>query len=236
MAGPVSLARALSKLGWCSRAEARRLVESGAVTVNGAVVVDPEHRIEMSSARLAVDGQPVRANPRRYVMLNKPRGFVTTTSDEKGRRTVYELLPPDLPRLVAVGRLDMDSEGLLLFTNDTRWADRLLDPQSHVDKVYRVHVDGEVTDEMLDRARAGVTVDRCELMRVKDARRLAEPGWIEVVLDEGRNRQVRRVLEAIGLKVKRLIRVAIGPLELGGLASGAVRELGPVEVSSLDPR
>jgi len=232
----VSLARALSKLGWCSRAEARRLVEAGQVTVDGNVVRDPDRRVDVRRARIAVDGRSVRARTRHYLMMNKPPGFVTTTADEKGRRTVFELLPPELPRLVAVGRLDMDSEGLLLFTNDTRWADRLLDPTSHVDKVYHVQVASAITDDVLVKAREGVQVDRSTVLRFRTLRRLQEDGWLEVVLDEGRNRQVRRVLEALGLQVVRLIRVAIGPLQLGRLAHGAVRPLTPVEVAALDPR
>lgn len=124
----VSVARALSKLGWCSRAQAHELVSAGRVSVDGTVIRDPSFRIDMRRARVAVDGEPVRAQQRVYMMMHKPRGYVTTTSDELGRRTVFDLLPRDVPRVTAVGRLDLDSEGLLLFTSDTRWANRIIDP------------------------------------------------------------------------------------------------------------
>jgi 23S rRNA pseudouridine2605 synthase len=232
----VSLARALSKLGWCSRAEARVLVTEGRVAVNGAVVRDPERRLNLGRTRITVDGVQVRAGETRCIVLHKPPGYVTTTSDERGRRTVYDLLPPGLPRLVAVGRLDRESEGLLLFTNDTRWADRLLDPALHVQKIYHVQVDGTVTDMHLAQAREGVAVQGHGVMGFRKVRRLPEDGWLEVVLDEGRNRQVRRVLEALGLEVTRLVRIAIGGLQLGDLATGQVRELSTEEMAMLDPR
>lgn len=230
----VSLARALSKLGYCSRAEARVLVEAGRVTVGGELVRDPERRVDVRRAHIAVDGKTVRAQSNVYIMLHKPRGWVTTSSDEHGRSTVYELLPDDIPRVVAVGRLDLDSEGLLLFTNDTRWADRMIDPGSHVDKVYRVQVRGDVSDDMLARATAGVDAGRGETLTVKEIRRLPRKRWVEVVLDEGRNRQVRRVLEAVGLEVERLVRVSIGPLQLGDLGVGMTRALTKEEKQALD--
>jgi len=230
----VSLARALSKLGYCSRAEARTLVQAGRVSVGGVVVRDPEQRVDVRRAHIQVDGTTVRAQSNVYVMMHKPRGWVTTTSDEQGRSTVYELLPDGLPRVVAVGRLDLDSEGLLLFTNDTRWADRLIDPSSHVDKVYHVQVRGAVSDEALERARTGVDAGRGEVLRVKEIRALKKRRWLEVVLDEGKNRQVRRVLEAVGLDVEKLVRVAIGPLRLGDLQVGMTRMLTKEEKESLD--
>ena len=230
----VSLARALSKLGWCSRAQAHDLITEGRVTVDGARVHDPARRVDVRRARIEVDGQPVRAQKRTYLMMHKPRGYVTTTSDELGRATVFDLLPPRTPRVNAVGRLDMESEGLLLFTNDTRWADRILDPATHVDKVYEVQLTQPPSPEDLTRAVAGVNAGRSETLRFKSAAPSARgPEWIEVVLDEGRNRQVRRVLEALGHEVVRLIRVAIGSLELGDLGLGEVRELNGNEVAGL---
>jgi 23S rRNA pseudouridine2605 synthase len=168
-------------------------------------------------------------------MMHKPPGYVTTSADELGRRTVHDLLPGDAPRVNAVGRLDLESEGLLLFTNDTRWADRLLDPSSHIDKTYEVQLARSVTDADLENAVAGVDAGRGEVLGFRSAVRMSRGGdWIEVVLDEGRNRQIRRVLESLGHRVVRLIRTSIGPLRLDDLDVGAVRALTPAEVRSLD--
>jgi 23S rRNA pseudouridine2605 synthase len=233
----VSLARALSKLGWCSRSEARPLIEAGRVTVDGAVVRDPSARVDVRRSRIAVDGSTVRASSRVYLMLHKPRGWVTTTSDERGRSTVYELLPDDLPRVVAVGRLDAESEGVLLFTNDTRWGDRVTDPHRHLDKEYHVQVDRLPDAAAIGRMLAGVHAGRGEVLRLKAVRplRRRDGHWLEVVLDEGRNRQIRRVLEAEGLTVERLVRVAIGQLRLGDLGPGTWRVLTPEERRALAP-
>jgi 23S rRNA pseudouridine2605 synthase len=233
----VSLARALSKLGWCSRAEGERLVRAGRVAVDGRVVTDPAQRVDIRRARITVDGAAVRAGARVYLMMHKPAGYVTTTADERGRATVFDLLPADVPRVNAVGRLDLESEGLLLFKNDTRWADRLLDPASHVDKVYHVQLARAPSASELERALAGVDTGRGGVSGFRAARPLPRrDDWIEVVIDEGKNRQVRRVIEAIGNQVVRLIRTAIGPLTLGGLESGAVRPLTAAEKESLDVR
>ncbi|HSJ29825.1 MAG TPA: pseudouridine synthase [Longimicrobiales bacterium] len=231
----VSLARALSKLGWCSRAQALTLVSTGRVTVDGRAVTDPSFRIDMRRARIAVDGEPVRAGERVYLMMHKPAGYVTTTSDERGRPTVHDLLPRDGQRVNAVGRLDLGSEGLLLFTNDTRWADRILDPSSHMDKRYEVELARPLADADVERAIAGVDAGRGEVLGFRAVSRMGRgPQWVEVVLDEGKNRQIRRVLESLGYDVVRLIRTAIGPVELGSLAPGEVRELTAAEKQSLD--
>lgn len=231
----VSLARALSKLGWCSRAQALTLVSTGRVTVDGRAVTDPSLRIDMRRARIAVDGEPVRAGERVYLMMHKPAGYVTTTSDERGRPTVHDLLPRGGQRVNAVGRLDLGSEGLLLFTNDTRWADRILDPSSHMDKRYEVELARPLADADVERAIAGVDAGRGEVLGFRAVSRMDRgPQWIEVVLDEGKNRQIRRVLESLGYDVVRLIRTAIGPVQLGSLAPGEVRELTAAEKQSLD--
>jgi 23S rRNA pseudouridine2605 synthase len=169
-------------------------------------------------------------------MLNKPTGVVTTRSDERGRRTVFDLLAgADLPHLGAVGRLDLESEGLLLFTNDTRWADRIAAPTEHVDKTYHVAVPGLPDAEALQRMRDGVS-DRGEILTAKRASVLevTDDGvWLEIVLDEGKNRQIRRMLSALGVRVLRLKRVAIGSVTLGRLKPGTFRMLTPAEVKAL---
>lgn len=231
----VSLARALSKLGFCSRAEGERLVRAGRVRVNGEVVREPSRRVDPRRDRLAVDGERVAAERKVYLMLNKPRGVVTTRHDPQGRETVYAYLDPALPFVGPVGRLDKASEGLLLLTNDTRWADRLLDPASHVDKAYHVQVAARPDDATLRRIEGGVEHEG-ELLRAKRATRLREGtrnAWLEITLDEGRNRQIRRLLDALGIEVLRLVRVRVGPVELGDLPKGAVRALAPDEVAAL---
>jgi 23S rRNA pseudouridine2605 synthase len=227
----VSLARALSKLGWCSRAQARPLIEGGRVSVDGEVVRDPDRRVDVRRARIAVDGTTVRAASQIYLMLNKPRGWVTTTSDDQDRSTVYELLPDGMPRVVAVGRLDLDTEGLLLFTNDTRWADRITNPRTHLDKRYHVQVSHMPDEKALAAMLAGVDAGRGEVLSLKSVTRLDRRGgtWLEVILDEGRNRQIRRVLEAVGVEVLHLQRVAIGGVQLGDLGPGLWRMLTPEE-------
>jgi 23S rRNA pseudouridine2605 synthase len=232
----VSLPRALSKLGLCSRSQGERLVLDGRVRVDGRVVRDPAHRVDPARARLTVDDAAVRAERKVYLALNKPRGLVTTRDDPQGRPTVYACLADaSLPFVSPVGRLDRASEGLLLFTNDTRWAQRLLDPASHVDKTYHVQIDRLPDDALLARLRAGVDDDG-ERLAVKAARVLragTRTGWLEIVLDEGRNRHIRRLLGALGAEVLRLVRVAVGPVALGDLAKGAVRELTAAERRAL---
>jgi 23S rRNA pseudouridine2605 synthase len=233
----VSLARALSKLGFCSRAQANELVRAGRVRVNGAVRTDPDLRVDPQRDRITVDGARVGAQPNVYLALNKPRGLVTTAADERGRETVHSCLDdPALPRVVPVGRLDRASEGLLLFTNDTRWADRITDPATHLDKTYHVQVDRVADAGLLRRMVDGVddggehlAAGRADLLRAG-----ARNSWIEVVLDEGRNRHIRRLLAALGVEVLRLVRVSIGPLALGDLPKAAWRHLTPAEKAALD--
>ena len=188
--------------------------------------------------RITVDNNPVKAVRKVYLMLNKPRGAVTTAADELGRVTVHDLLPEELPHLSAVGRLDRDSEGLLLLTNDTRWADAILAPESHVQKTYHVLIDGLLTPEQIESVRAGVRSKRGDVLRavsVTELRRTAKTTWLEVVLDEGKNRHIRRLFEALNLNVERLLRVAIGSLQIGELKRSEWRELTEAEVNLLKP-
>jgi 23S rRNA pseudouridine2605 synthase len=232
----VSLARALSKLGLCSRTEAARWIAAGRVEVDGKRASDPDLRVDPARSRIRVDGAPARAENKIHLMMNKPRGLLTTRDDPAGRPTVYALLQDaGLPWVAPVGRLDQASEGLLLFTNDTRWSDALLDPARHVPKTYHVQVAGQPGDDDLARLRAGVR-DGGETLAALDVSLLrsgAKNCWLTISLDEGRNRQIRRMLGALGFETLRLIRVAIGPLQLGELAKGAVRRLSAAERDAL---
>jgi 23S rRNA pseudouridine2605 synthase len=170
-------------------------------------------------------------------MLNKPHGIVTTAADEKGRETVYAYLPKGMPFVGAVGRLDKASEGLLLFTNDSEWAAHITAPETHLDKTYHMQVGGEVTPASLEAMIKGVPAAKGEILRAKSVeilRRGSKNTWLLVVLDEGKNRQIRRMLEGLQIEVLRLVRVAIGPLALGELAKGQCRMLARSEKEALD--
>jgi 23S rRNA pseudouridine2605 synthase len=232
----VGLARALSKLGFCSRSQAFELIRDGKVRLNGAIPQNPSTPVRLGVDRIEIAGQKVAAAEKIYLMLNKPRGIVTTASDEKGRDTVYTLLPKGLEWIAPVGRLDKASEGLLLFTNDSEWAARITDPESHLDKTYHVQVGTIASEELLEKLRHGVETERGELLKAKRASILRtgeKNSWIELVLDEGKNRQIRRMFDGLGLEVLRLIRISIGSLQMGDLAKGKTRRIEPPEVKKL---
>jgi 23S rRNA pseudouridine2605 synthase len=214
------------------------LIRNGMVRVNGLVCRNPERRVHLRRDRIDAGGRAVQAAENIYLLLNKPRGLVTTASDEKGRDTVFRCLDGhDLPFVSPVGRLDQASEGLLLLTNDTAWAARITAPASHLDKTYHVQVDCLADDTMLQRLTTGLNVDG-DLLAAKSARVLRRGGkncWLEIVLDEGRNRHLRRLLAALGAEVLRLVRVAIGPLQLGTLGKGQFRRLSEHEARLLAP-
>jgi 23S rRNA pseudouridine2605 synthase len=234
------LARALSKLGYCSRSQAAVLIRAGRVTLNGAPRRDPETPVRIKRDHIAVDGRVVKAAENIYLMMNKPRGLVTTASDEKGRETVYSLLADraeSLPWVAPVGRLDKASEGLLLLTNDSEWGARIAAPETHLPKTYHVQISSIASQEALASMERGVSADdgdhvralRCHLLRSG-----AKNCWLEITLDEGKNRHIRRMLAALDLQVLRLVRVSIGPLQLGTLRKGAYRSLTPEEKTALD--
>jgi 23S rRNA pseudouridine2605 synthase len=230
------VARVISKLGYCSRSQAIALVLGNRVRVNRHIVRDPESPVRMEVDRVEVDGSPVERQTPVYLAMNKPRGVVTSASDEKGRATVYNLLDDAGPWVAPVGRLDKASEGLLLLTNDSDWAARVTDPASHLDKTYHVQVDCVVKGDLLERIMGGCVVGD-EHLKAKSTRFLRggeKNTWLEIVLDEGKNRQIRRLLEAFGIGVLRLVRVSIGPLELGDLAKGSVRSLTEKEKLAID--
>ncbi|MHB1059471.1 MAG: pseudouridine synthase [Rhodanobacter sp.] len=230
------LARVLSKLGACSRSQAEQWVRAGRVSLDGRVVLDPECPVRLDRQQVAVDGQTLKAVDRVYVAFNKPRGLVVSAADEHGRDTVYTMLAAaGLPWLGPVGRLDKASEGLLLLSNDTTWAAGITDPATHLEKTYHVQVAGLPDAAALAAMQAGIDDggDRLKARRATLLRAGEKNAWLEVVLDEGRNRHIRRLLAALGFDVLRLIRVAIGPLVLGGLAKGQWRRLDALEVRSL---
>jgi len=233
----IGLARALSKLGYCSRSQASELIRAGRVRLNGALRRDPDTPVHLEKDRIAVDGAVVKAQSPLYLMLNKRRGLVTTTADEQGRETVYASLAEGLPWVAPVGRLDKASEGLLLFTNDSEWSARVLAPQTHLDKTYHVQVKGFVGAALLEMMAPRGMTGGGDSLRAKAAR-IVRSGqrntWLEVVLDEGKNRQIRRMLGHFGIEVQRLVRVAIGPLQLGKLSKGAFRPLTLEEKLGLD--
>jgi 23S rRNA pseudouridine2605 synthase len=235
----IGLARALSKTGYCSRSQASVLIRAGRVTRNGRLVRDPESPVRLPQDRIAVDGSSLDQAPAIYLMMNKPRGAVTTASDEKGRETVYDLLDPQLPWAGPVGRLDKASEGLLLLTNDSEWGAKITDPASHLDKKYHVQVNRVADADLLARIVQGSAPEgkAGEDLRARQARILRhgnKNSWLEITLDEGKNRQIRRLLETLEVQVLRLVRVSIGPLELGDLKKGAVRRLTAEEKKAID--
>ena len=236
------LARVISKLGIGSRSQAAAWVAEGRVRVNGRLVTDAEFPVRQGIDRIEIEGRQAARGERIVLMLNKPRGLVTTRADEKGRETVYSCLEDaGFGWLAPVGRLDKASEGLLLFTNDPEWAAAITSPDSGPEKLYHVQVDRIPDAPLLAALVRGVMQDG-EQLAARSARLLRQGernAWLEIVLDEGRNRQIRRLLHSFDVRVLRLLRVGVGPLRLDTLAKGAWRELQPDEIESLleaDPR
>jgi len=236
-ASPITLERAFSKAGWGSRTQARGRIEAGDVCVNGKTVLNPDLWVDLTRDRIVLDGKPLLATAKQYILLYKPRGFLTTRTDPGGRPTVYDLIRDLDAWLSPAGRLDLDTSGLLILTNDTAFADRISSPRHKVPKTYRVKTDGTLSDEQLNRLRQGVNL-RDGPTRPAGATRLRDgPGYtyLDITITEGRNRQVRRMLEAVGSKVHKLVRTAIGPIGIEGLASGQWRRLTDDEVTALVP-
>lgn len=232
----VGLARAISKSGFCSRSAAFTLIRAGRVCVNGSTIRDAEKPIHLDRDQIKIDGTPLAPPAKIYLMLNKPRGVVTTASDEKNRETVYAFLDPALPWLAPVGRLDKASEGLLLLTNDSEWAARVTAPETHLDKTYHVQIGCIAAEALLSTLPRGIRSDG-DLLRAKRAcilRHGDRNSWLEIILDEGKNRHIRRMMEALDIEVLRLVRVGIGPLALGDLRNGESRPLAPAEKNAID--
>ena len=244
----IGLARAISKFGYCSRSRAAELIRAGRVSLNGTIRRDPETPVLGKQNQIAVDGKVVEPHDKTYFMMNKPRGALTTAADEQGRPTVYDIMNYSStyrtttervaqPWVAPVGRLDKASEGLLLLTNDSEWGARIAAPETHLDKTYHVQVSAVADEQFVQMLVRGVKAKDGEVLRAKQARRLRagqKNCWLELVLDEGKNRQIRRMMETMGLEVLRLVRVAIGPLQLGDLAKGKYRTLATDEKRMLD--
>jgi len=237
--GQVSLDRALSKLGAASRADARALITEGRVRLDGRVVHDPSLAVVPETAHLTIDGREIRRAAWRFIAFHKPRGIVTTRRDPEGRQTVFDVLGQDGRGLVAVGRLDRASTGLLLLTNDTQLANRLADPSQRITRRYVVTVRGRVSDEAAREIEGGVTVpaaggrgERLHASRVTIRKASNRETHLIVELTEGKNRELRRLFEAVGHAVTRLHRIAFGPIELGDLPAGRWRDVGKDEIDA----
>jgi 23S rRNA pseudouridine2605 synthase len=230
------VARVISKLGLGSRTQAAEWVRAGRVRVNGRVVRDAEHPVQQGLDRIDIDDVAAPPLERVALMLNKPRGLVTTAKDERGRATVYSCFADaQLPWLAPIGRLDKASEGLLLFSNDPKWAAGITDPESGPPKTYHVQIGRAPAAGLLAALERGTLVQG-EHLSVRSARTLrsgAKTAWLQIVLEEGRNRHIRRLLETFDVSVLRLVRVAIGPLALGALAKGQWRLLTAAETEFL---
>ncbi len=231
--GKVPLERALSKLGAASRSQTREWALKGRLQVNGRTVRDPQYMVSPEKDKFTVDGKPMQKDSWQAIMLNKPKAVVTTASDEKGRRTVYDLLPPELRNLHPMGRLDLATTGLLILTNDTRLSSYLTDPANAILRTYIVTVAGEVTGPELAKAAAGIT-DAGELLKpagITLRKASGRESHLTVELTEGKNREIRRLFSAIGHEVTSLKRVAFGPLQLGALEPGQFRRLTKAELN-----
>lgn len=222
-----TLERVISKAGLGSRTEARSWIGAGRVRVNGRLIQTPDHWVDLERDSVTLDGKPVRRQKRTYLLLYKPKGYITTYKDPENRPTVYELIR-DIDQFVApVGRLDLDTSGLLLMTNDTQFAEQIMNPEYKVPKTYLIKCGDILTDSQIEQLRNGVELKDgptlpAEISRMRDA---GKHTFIEMTITEGRNRQVRRMIEAIGSKTLKLVRTAIGPIRIGDLQIGAWREL-----------
>ncbi len=230
-----TLERVFSKAGLGSRTDARSWIGSGRVRVNGKVVENPERWVDLEKDRVTLDGKPLKAAEATYILLYKPKGYLTTWRDPEGRPTIYDLSADAGTWLSPVGRLDLDTSGLLLLTNDTDFAERITNPDHKVPKTYQVKASTLLSDEQIERLRSGVELSDGPTRPAKVSRLRDGPKHthLEITITEGRNRQVRRMLEAVDSKVSKLVRTAIGPIRIGDLVIGKWRHLTEEELRSL---
>jgi pseudouridine synthase len=229
------LERVLSKAGAGSRTDARSWIGAGRVTVNGKVVRDPDKWVDLERDDVAFDGSPLTQQRRRYILLYKPTGYITSYRDPGGRPTVYDLLSGIEQWVSPVGRLDLDTSGLLILTNDTAFANRVMSPEYKIPKTYLVKASPMLPDDALELLRKGVTLSdgATRPALVKRMRDSASSSFVEITITEGRNRQVRRMIEAVGSRVRKLVRTSIGPVAIGDLQIGKWRDLTAQEVRAL---
>lgn len=230
-----TLERVLSKAGIGSRTEARKWIGEGRVRVNGRTISDPDHWVDLERDRVVFDGKPLRRSEKTYLLLYKPKGYLTTYNDPQGRKTIYDLLPDRDRYLFPVGRLDLETSGLLILTNDTAFAERMTNPDYKVPKTYLVKASKHLSDSQLEQLRNGVIL-RDGPTRPAHVERMRESGGktvFEITITEGRNRQVRRMVEALDAKVLKLVRIAIGPIRIGDLQIGKARRLTEMELRAL---
>jgi 23S rRNA pseudouridine2605 synthase len=233
-----TLDRVISKAGLGSRAEARSWIGAGRISVNGKKIQTPDHWVDVTNDRVTMDGRPIGASRKIYLLLYKPKGYLTTYKDPEGRKTVYDLIPGIDQFVSPVGRLDLDTSGLLIMTNDNDLGNHIMSPESKVAKTYLVKSSLLLSDEQLDTLRAGMELADgptapAIVKRVRDSARYT---FFEITITEGRNRQVRRMVEALGAKVLKLVRVSIGSIHIAGLEIGKYRELTGAEVNLLHGR
>jgi 23S rRNA pseudouridine2605 synthase len=233
-----TLERVFSKRGIGSRTDARSWIGAGKVQVNGKVVKNPDHWVDLERDRVTLDGKPLQSAAKLYILLYKPKGYLTTYGDPENRPTVYDLVADAGVWLSPVGRLDLDTSGLLIMTNDTAFAERVMNPAYKAPKTYRVKASPPISEDALDQLRRGVQLNDgptrpAEVQRVRDS---GTHSFLDLTITEGRNRQVRRMLEAVGSKVSKLVRTAIGPVQIEGLPIGKWRALTADEVVALGGR
>lgn len=237
MPSPIaSLPRALSKLGICSRTQAEKFIAEKKVLVNGKCETNIQRRVHLKNDTIEMAGAQLVASEKYYFMMNKPRGYVTTTSDEQRRKTVFECFPAhDFPYVFPAGRLDKASEGLLLFTNDSQWAERITAPKFRCEKKYHVQIGTAAYEKILPQLKEGIQSDNDFLVAndVVLVRSGQKNSWLEIVLVEGRNRHIRRMMSALHIKILRLIRISIGTIRLGTLPKGQFRTLTNEEILSI---
>jgi pseudouridine synthase len=236
----MTLDRVLSRFGLASRSGAQEVIRSGRIKVNGRVVREPETWVDVERDPMHIDGERLRPVRKCYFLFYKPKGVITSNGDPDGRKTVYDcldalgILGKKLPWIAPVGRLDQDTSGLLLLTNDTDFADHVASPDSGVQKTYLVKANMIVADGLIERMAQGVELKRGDWARPLSVRRVEDRGkysWLEIVLTEGKNREIRRLLETMGLQTLKLVRTHIGPCTLEGMQVGKCRPLTPTEVS-----